>query len=515
MSFPRRGMNRPLRSETDLYCTVFVTQLDKVFFFFRHTNFVTRKMMPNGSTPPSTQTVSLNVEGTCETSSNARHQRIAAHTHIKGLGLSADGTALPVHMGMVGQTAAREAAGVIVDLIKTKSMGSKAIFFAGPSGTGKTAIALAISQELGPKVPFCPMVASEVFSQEVKKTEALMENFRRAIGLRIKETKEVYEGEVVELTAEETENPHGGYAKTVSAVVLTLKTAKGTKTLRLAPEIHRGLQKEKVRVGDVVFIQANSGAVKRVGRSDHYASEFDLEVEEYVPIPKGEVYKKKELVQDVTLHDLDVANAKPQGDRDITSILNQFLKTKKTEITDKLRAEVNKSVNRYIDNGMAELIPGVLFIDEVHMLDIECFSFLNRVLESPLSPVVILATNRGVSRVRGTEILSPHGIPGDLLDRLIIVLTKPYTCEEIIKVVALRAAAEKVQLQDDAIQLIGELGEKTSLRYVIQLLTPAKILATTQGRSTIHRCDIEDADALFLDARSSARRLKEEEQYFL
>jgi RuvB-like protein 1 len=40
------------------------------------------------------------------------------------------------------------------------------------------------------------MVGSEVYSTEVKKTEVLMENFRRAIGLRIKENKEVYEGEV-------------------------------------------------------------------------------------------------------------------------------------------------------------------------------------------------------------------------------------------------------------------------------------------------------------------------------
>ena len=39
------------------------------------------------------------------------------------------------------------------------------------------------------------MVGSEVYSSEVKKTEILMENFRRAIGLRIKENKEVYEGE--------------------------------------------------------------------------------------------------------------------------------------------------------------------------------------------------------------------------------------------------------------------------------------------------------------------------------
>jgi RuvB-like protein 1 (pontin 52) len=69
---------------------------------------------------------------------------------------------------------------------------------------------LAIAQELGSKVPFCPMVGSEVYSSEIKKTEVLMENFRRAIGLRIKETKEVYEGEVTELTPVETENPMGG-----------------------------------------------------------------------------------------------------------------------------------------------------------------------------------------------------------------------------------------------------------------------------------------------------------------
>mmetsp|Transcript_96240 Transcript_96240/g.144117 ORF Transcript_96240/g.144117 Transcript_96240/m.144117 type:complete len:109 (+) Transcript_96240:288-614(+) len=108
-------------------------------------------------------------------------------------------------------------------------MAGRALLLAGGPGTGKTAIALALSQELGPKVPFCPMVGSEVYSAEVKKTEILMENFRRAIGLRIKETKEVWEGEVVELKTEEKDDPSGGYGKVVSGVIITLKTAKGTK----------------------------------------------------------------------------------------------------------------------------------------------------------------------------------------------------------------------------------------------------------------------------------------------
>ena len=50
------------------------------------------------------------------------------------------------------------------------------------------------------------------------------------------------------------------------------------------------------------------------------------------------------------------------------SMMGQLMKPKKTEITDKLRQEINKVVNRYIDQGVAELVPGVLFIDEVSLL---------------------------------------------------------------------------------------------------------------------------------------------------
>ena len=154
-----------------------------------------------------------------------------------------------------------------------------------------------------------------------------------------------------------------------------------------------------------------------------------MEAEEYVPLPKGDVHKKKEIVQDVSLHDLDMANARPQGGNDFMSLMGQIMKPKKTEVTEKLRGEINKVVNRYIDQGIAELVPGVLFIDEVHMLDIECFTFLNRALESTLAPIVVLATNRGICTIRGTNMVSPHGIPVDLLDRLLIIKTANYGLE--------------------------------------------------------------------------------------
>ncbi|KAF5399981.1 RuvB like AAA ATPase 1 [Paragonimus heterotremus] len=462
-----------------------------------------------------------------EVRSTSKAQRIAAHTHIKGLGLDENGVPLPSAAGLVGQECAREAAGIVVEMIRSKKMSGRAVLMAGPPGTGKTAIALAIAQELGSKVPFCPMVGSEVYSSEIKKTEVLMEHFRRAIGeniililpvagLRIKEIKEVYEGEVTELTPVETENPTGGIGKTISHVIISLRTAKGVKQLKLDPCIYESIQKEHVEVGDVIYIEANSGAVKRQGRCDVYTAEYDLEADEYVPLPKGEVHKKKEVVQDVTLHDLDVANARPQGGQDIVSMMGQLMKPKKTEITDKLRKEINKVVNKYIDQGIAELVPGVLFIDEVHMLDIECFTYLHRALESTIAPIVIFATNRGKCTIRGTEdIVSPHGIPLDLLDRVMIIRTLPYSSDDVIQILRIRAQTEGLKVSEPSYTLLAQVAMDTTLRYAVQLLTPSARLCQLAGREEIEPQDVDEVRSLFLNAKQSAKILAEQEAQFM
>jgi len=211
-------------------------------------------------------------------------------------------------------------------------------------------------------------------------------------------------------------------------------------------------------------------------------TEYELEAEEYVPVPKGDVNKKKEVIQDLTLHDLDIANSKPMGGTDVMSMMNSMFKNKKTEITEKLRQEVNKVVNKYIEEGTAELIPGVLFIDEVHMLDIECFTFLNKALESTLAPIVIFATNRGNTEIKGTDIISPHGIPVDLLDRLLIIKTLPYKKSELMSIINIRSKVEKISLSEGSLELLAEIGKETSLRFIIQILTPTFIIANSNGK---------------------------------
>uniref|UniRef100_A0AC34FPD4 RuvB-like helicase n=1 Tax=Panagrolaimus sp. ES5 TaxID=591445 RepID=A0AC34FPD4_9BILA len=468
-----------------------------------------------------------------------RQIRIAAHSHVVGLGLEPNGEANDMKGGLVGQKSAREACGIIVDLIKQKKMSGRAVLLAGPPGSGKTAIAMAIAQELGDKVPFYPIVASEVYSSEVKKTEMLMEGIRKAISLQIKDTITYYEGEVTEITPIEDTNAGNAYGKTYKHITLTLRSVSNWKKLQIDGELYDSLLKQHVEVGDVIFLDNTNGIVKRKGKSDAYRSAHDIEQDTYVPLPTGTrkgksdayrsahdieqdtyvplptgtVDKTMEEVKYVTLHSLDQANAEPRGSREggLSGFLQRALKPKKTEITERLRSEVNKIVNQYIENGRAVLYPGVLFIDEVHMLDMECFTFLHRALESSHSPVVVFATNRGLSKMRGSDEVVPFGLPPDIIDRLLIIPTRSYPKADIKRIVAIRAKAEGVELDAEALNKLAEIGFSSSLRYTIQLLTPCKLLAGVSEGGTITANVIEEVQDLFMDARTSASKLTAKE----
>ncbi len=50
------------------------------------------------------------------------------------------------------------------------------------------------------------------------------------------------------------------------------------------------------------------------------------------------------------------------------------------------------------------------------------------------------------TQIRGTDMMSPHGIPVDLLDRLVIIRTLQYVLEEIIAILNTRAKVSLYQL---------------------------------------------------------------------
>ncbi|MEM3819300.1 MAG: RuvB-like domain-containing protein, partial [Nitrososphaerota archaeon] len=163
----------------------------------------------------------------------------------------------------------------------------------------------------------------------------------------------------------------------------------------------------------------------------------------------------------------------------------------------------------------AEIIPGVLFIDEVHLLDVEAFSFLNAAMESELAPILIFASNRGVTRVRGTDIESPHGIPLDLLDRLLIISTRPYARDEIKKILEIRAAEEKVKISNEALEALTDIGVESTLRYAVQLIRPSMEIAKANNREEIGVEDVYEAKKLFSDIKRSVQELRRYEELML
>lgn len=71
------------------------------------------------------------------------------------------------------------------------------------------------------------------------------------------------------------------------------------------------------------------------------------------------------------------------------------------------------------------------------------------------------------------------------------------------------------QIDDRALDFLAQVGVHSSLRYAVQLLTPARIMADTNGRDTIEKDDVKDISELFLDAKASARMLVKDHAKYL
>ena len=434
----------------------------------------------------------------------ARIERIGTHSHIRGLGLDDQLQPRDVAQGMVGQKGARRAAGVVVKLVQEGKIAGRAVLLAGQPGTGKTAIAMGMAQALGPDVPFTSLAASELFSLEMSKTEALTQAFRKSIGIRIEEEADIIEGEVIEI---QIDRPAAGVG--AKSGKITMKTTDMETIFDLGHKMIDSLSREKVSAGDVISIDKATGKITKLGRSFTRARDYDASGSsvKYVSCPEGELQVRRQVVHTVALHEIDVINSRTQG-------FLALFSGDTGEIKSEVRQQIDQKISEWREEGKAKIVPGVLFIDEVHMLDMECFSFLNRALENELSPILVIASNRGMARIRGTNYRSPHGIPIDLLDRLLIINTAAYTEAELKQILTIRCDEEDVAIADDAKDILTRIALDTSLRYAIQLITAARLVAAKRRSQMVEMADVNRVYSLFLDEKRSLQYLKEyQDQY--
>ena len=452
----------------------------------------------------------MSIQVTSNVKDTTKLERIGAHSHISGLGVNdalettATTSSKSSSCGLIGQEKARKAMGLVYKLIQQGKIGGRAILIAGPPSTGKTALAMGLAQQLGDDIPFCSLSATEVFSLEISKTEALTQAIRRSMGVRISEEQEVMEGEVVEIQID----THTAKQKTGR---LTLCTTDMETIYDLGTKMIERLTQERISAGDVIRIDKASGKITKLGRSVSRSRDYDAMASntKFVQCPEGELQKRTTVTHTVSLHEIDVINSRQQG-------FMALFAGDTGEISETIREQIDTKVAEWRSEGRATLVPGVLFVDEVHMLDIDCFSFLNRALESELCPIVILATNRGGnSIIRGTNFRGPHGIPLDLLDRLLIISTKPYSLGELKQIIEVRCVEEQVDMNDDALELLTRIANETSLRYAIQMIMTSNLVAKKQKSKEVQLSHVERCHKLFFDVQRSTKFIMEYQDQFL
>ena len=291
---------------------------------------------------------------------------------------------------------------------------------------------------------------------------------------------------------------------------LTIKTTDMETIYDMGTKMIDSMSKERVIAGDVISIDKSSGKITKLGRSYTRSRDYDAMGADtkFVQCPDGELQKRKEVVHTVSLHEIDVINSRTQG-------FLALFSGDTGEIRSEVRDQINTKVGEWKEEGKAEIVPGVLFIDEVHMLDIECFSYINRALEHELAPIVIMASNRGNTRIRGTNYRSPHGLPLDFLDRVVIVSTQAYGPDELRQILAIRAQEEEVDITPNALELLTKTASETGLRYASHLIATSALIAQKRRSTRVDLEDIERSYRLFYDPKRSVALVSEFEKRFI
>ncbi|AFN84097.1 DNA helicase TIP49 TBP-interacting protein [Encephalitozoon romaleae SJ-2008] len=360
--------------------------------------------------------------------------------------------------------------------------GGKIVLIKGERGSGKTALAIGLSKSLG-GAPFNSISGTEIYSLEMSKSEAITQALRKSVGLRIKESVKVIEGEVVSLSGRR----------------IVLKTVDMESSFDIGEKMRNELDKEKVSTGDIVRIVRERGKVYKIGTSVVKKTEVVGTDTRFIPCPEGELIRIREEVQEISLHDIDVVNNKAEGYLALFS-------GETGEIRAEIRDEVNKKVWNWINEGKAEVVRGVLFIDEVHMLDIESFAFLNKAIEEDFCPVILISTNKKECIIRGTDEISPYGLPRDFIDRALIISMEKYCKRDLEGIISHRILEEDIHIDSKAMDKLVSISEVSGLRYSMNLLTISGLRASKRGGKVTLE-DIERTFELFLDEARGVENL--------
>lgn len=174
---------------------------------------------------------------------------------------------------------------------------------------------------------------------------SLTDFLRKNVLFSIKSIRDVYEGEVSEIKIMRNNDGDPLW------IDLSLRTAKATKQIKLTKNLLSAIS--AVNLGDIIYIEPSLGIIKRLGRSETRADEYDLEGDKYLQLSKGAVHAVKEKEVVLSLYDFDYA-------------FNKY----NSKISAFVRSHVDNVVQSYIELGIAKAIPSAIYIDSAQLLSV-------------------------------------------------------------------------------------------------------------------------------------------------
>ncbi|KAG0420383.1 RuvB-like helicase 1 [Dictyocoela roeselum] len=239
----------------------------------------------------------------------------------------------------------------------------------GKSGNRKIVISEVDAAELmvGPDLWDAQMVAGMV---------------RKSVLLRVREVKDVYEGELVRMSADfcgegssANNNLSGGCNVPGGSVTMELRATKDSEVVRLDSKFVPLIRAEGIEVGDIVYLE--NSLIRRLGRSESYAH-CDLECDTFIPVPKGRVRRAREVIQDMSVYDLDLGYMSTEENFSADPVNMPLIQNK-----------VDLLVQKYLDSGFAEVIPSILIVKNVARLT------YSPAFEMDLKPTVVFTSCDG------------------------------------------------------------------------------------------------------------------------
>ena len=85
---------------------------------------------------------------------------------------------------------------------------------------------------------------------------------------------------------------------------------------------------------------------------------------------------------------------------------------------------------------------------------------------------------------------------------MLFVTTQPYRQLEAQKIIAQRAKAEGISVDDSALLELANIAVDCSIRYAMNLIGPCRSLANTQKSAVVSQAQIKEVASMFVDPKA-------------